>query len=97
MKEMLITTTNNLEGYRIVGYYGVVTSQILMDAKLTKQEQKWDEARRKVYEKLFEKLPAEANAIIGLQTAHNQFIGTGISAQHYFFATGTAVSVEKIE
>lgn len=94
--ECLMTTGPSFEGYRITGYYGIITAESLVNPAIKNQETKWDSIRNETYEKLSKKLPQGANAIIGIEVAHNHFQGVGLSSLFYFFATGTAVSIEKI-
>lgn len=93
--DKMITTGFGFEGYRITEYYGIFTAESVMAPSLHKQEDKLDDIREQTYEKLKNKLPKDANAIIGVQISHNHFFGT-TPGTAYYFLTGTAVHIEKL-
>lgn len=91
----MMTTAPGFDGYRITAYHGIVTAEAAMTTSLKDNSRKWESVRQFVYDELAGRLPPGANALVGIQVSHNQFQGAGLSAQFYFFATGTAVTIEK--
>ena len=89
-----MTTGHNFEGYHITQYCGIITAEAHMVTSTKDNSQKWEAIRQTVYEELISRLPNGANAILGIQVAHNHFQGAGMASQFYFFATGTAVTIE---
>ncbi|MEM6517241.1 MAG: heavy metal-binding domain-containing protein [Bacteroidota bacterium] len=96
---MILTTTNNIEGFKISDYKGIVTgTSIKIKTKLSfkteKNLQYTDDVMNEVKEEAFQKLrdnakKLNANAVVGINVDMETSSGT------YFFVSvvGTAVSV----
>ncbi len=89
--EKMITTTNNFEGYRITGYFGIVSAEVTMPNKRGNVQENNIKFRLDACDSLLERLPEGANAVVGLRGE------TMLSAiMDSYCVIGTAVHIEKI-
>ena len=99
---MILTTTNSVEGYRILEYRGVVSGIAVNSQKMTmtfNMEKYYDgisESVSEIKEKAFEKLKENAeklnaNAVVGIT------VDVELTTSNYIIVTttGTAVSILK--
>ncbi|MBO6605347.1 YbjQ family protein [Psychroserpens sp.] len=97
---MILTTTNNIEGFKITDYKGIVTGVFMNEDKLamgfsiSKYIQSVQDSIDKVKEKAFQKLKDNAkqlgaNAVVGIK------VEIELTTSNYAMVsvTGTAVSV----
>lgn len=97
---MILTTTNNIEGFKIIDYKGIVTGvsmnedKLAMGFSISKYIQSVQDSIDKVKEKAFQKLKDNAkqlgaNAVVGIK------VEIELTTSNYAMVsvTGTAVSV----
>lgn len=96
---MILTTTNSIEGFKIIEYKGIVSgNSTAIKTKFSFKSEKnksfiediMNEAKEEAFQKLKENATKmNANAIVGISVDMENFHGA------YFFisATGTAVSI----
>ncbi|KJD36714.1 hypothetical protein PW52_03470 [Tamlana sedimentorum] len=97
---MILTTTPNIEGHKIVDYLGIVSGissniKTSFSFKTEKNLKLFSEAIDKAKEEAFQKLKVnavqlQANAIVGISVD----METESSAYFFISVTGTAVKVE---
>jgi len=96
---MILTTTNSIEGFKIIEYKGIVTGTSLglkmkFSFKTEKNKEITDDVINEAKEAAFQKLQTNAsnlnaNAIVGISVD----IETVNGSHFYISVTGTAVSV----
>ena len=84
---MIITTTDTIDGYRIIKYLGIIA--ISKDPKEFFGGIKIDKLTERIESEAIEKYGAETNAIVGLR-----FFKYDITSDGNVMAYGTAVKIE---